>query len=651
VLLTCQSFSVPAQSVIPDSLRVALRGFADDSIKVKKIISATAYLPFTQADSAIFYADSIIRFAERIAYPYGTASGYSLKAEAYIYKGDYLRALHFAQQALHLREVLNDKFGIAGSHSQLASLFRETGNYKRAIAEIHRSREMLYSLGTNYYDRATDKTKSSELWKLSADHDLAKLYLAANILDSALFLAKRVLKMAQVLNHNWSAPPVLLGDIYYMKNDYQSALKSYGIKTTFNFDVDSAKNFLGKALVFAKTQEEDSCILYARNALDMCQRIKFSKGAMQASEILSKVYEKRNPEEAIRYYKISTALKDSLYSSEKVNQFSSLIFNDELRKLDVKAAEESARNKYRIWSLLGIMFTLLITGILLWINNQHKKTANILLQQQKQAVEKTLQRLQSAQTQLIQSEKMASLGELTAGIAHEIQNPLNFVNNFSEVSKELLNEMSDEIEKGNLAAAKAIHADVQNNLEKILHHGKRADGIVKGMLQHSRSSSGAKEPTDINGLADEYLRLAFHGFRAKDKSFNVSTKTDFDSNVGKISVVPQDIGRVVLNLITNAFYAVSEKKKHSGPGYEPMVTLRTKRNADRILISVIDNGEGIPQKVLDKIFQPFFTTKPTGEGTGLGLSISYDIVKAHRGELRVETSTGCGSEFTIELPG
>ena len=273
-----------------------------------------------------------------------------------------------------------------------------------------------------------------------------------------------------------------------------------------------------------------------------------------------------------------------------------------------------------------------------------------------ETLQNTLNELKVTQQQLIQSEKMASLGELTAGIAHEIQNPLNFVNNFSEVNKELLAEMKDEIEKGNLDDAKAIAIDVIENEEKINHHGKRADAIVKGMLQHSRSSSGLKEPTDINALADEYLRLAYHGLRAKDKSFNATLKTEYDESIGNINIIPQDVGRVILNLITNAFYVVAEKKEKYSQGYEPTVTVKTSKNPSSggrgagIMISVKDNGNGIPQKVLDKIFQPFFTTKPTGQGTGLGLSLSYDIVKAHGGELKVETKEGEGSEFVILLP-
>jgi len=249
----------------------------------------------------------------------------------------------------------------------------------------------------------------------------------------------------------------------------------------------------------------------------------------------------------------------------------------------------------------------------------------------------------------VQSEKMASLGELTAGIAHEIQNPLNFVNNFSEVNKELLIELKEAINKGNIDDANTIANDVIENSEKINHHGKRADAIVKGMLQHSRSDTGTKEPTNINALADEYLRLSYHGLRAKDKSFNATINTDFDKSIGNINIVPQDIGRVLLNLYNNAFYAVSERRKLLATSYEPLVSVTTEKSGNQIFITVSDNGNGIPQKVVDKIFQPFFTTKPTGQGTGLGLSLSYDIVKAHGGEIKVETREGEGTEFIIQL--
>jgi len=290
------------------------------------------------------------------------------------------------------------------------------------------------------------------------------------------------------------------------------------------------------------------------------------------------------------------------------------------------------------------------TAILLEETIEELEQKRKAIEETNSALQKSLEELKAAQAQLIQSEKMASLGELTAGIAHEIQNPLNFVNNFSDVSTELVDEMNEEIDKGNLEDAKQIAQDLKQNLEKINHHGKRAGDIVKGMLQHSRSSSGQKELTDINALADEYLRLAYHGLRAKDKTFNAAMKTDFDETIGLIKIIPQDIGRVVLNLITNAFYAVTERKKLQPEGYEPVVAVGTRKEAGKVEISVSDNGTGIPQRVLDKIFQPFFTTKPTGQGTGLGLSLSYDIVKAHGGEIRVETKEGEGTEFIIQLP-
>ena len=309
----------------------------------------------------------------------------------------------------------------------------------------------------------------------------------------------------------------------------------------------------------------------------------------------------------------------------------------ELTKARAKALEEQENNK--IISAMKVELEIQVA----------ERTAE--LTKQKEELENTLTELKATQAQLIQSEKMASLGELTAGIAHEIQNPLNFVNNFSEVSNEMIEEMKGELATGNLQLATEIANDIKQNLEKINHHGKRADAIVKGMLQHSRKSEGKKEPTDINALCDEYLRLSYHGLRAKDKSFNADFKTDFDERIGKINILPQDVGRVLLNLINNAFYAVSEKQKIEGENYKALVSVQTKKDDDNhVIITVSDNGNGIPQNIIDKIFQPFFTTKPTGQGTGLGLSLSYDIIKAHGGEIKVETKEGEGSKFIIQLP-
>ena len=272
------------------------------------------------------------------------------------------------------------------------------------------------------------------------------------------------------------------------------------------------------------------------------------------------------------------------------------------------------------------------------------------LEKQKGALQTALEDLKATQAQLIQAEKMASLGELTAGIAHEIQNPLNFVNNFSDINRELTEELDQEISQGNYDDAKSIAKDLKANEEKINHHGKRAEAIVKGMLQHSRTSGGQKEPTDINALCDEYLRLVYYGLRAKDKSFKAKIESDFDPTIGKINIVQQDFTRVLINLYNNALYAVRERELQSPNGYEPGILVKTNKVNGTVEIAVKDNGNGIPENILQKIFQPFFTTKPTGQGTGLGLSLAYDIIKAHGGEIRVETKEGEGSLFLIQLP-
>jgi signal transduction histidine kinase len=361
---------------------------------------------------------------------------------------------------------------------------------------------------------------------------------------------------------------------------------------------------------------------------------------------------------AYKYLLIAAQIKDSLYKVRIANlsAFQNVSFEETLR---LESEQMQTDAKIRINSLLAGLMVVSVIGIILFRNNNQRKKSNLLLtsqkneiEQQKKQVEESMERLQSTQSQLVQAEKMASLGELTAGIAHEIQNPLNFVNNFAEVNAELIDELETEANKGNLEEVKQLAKDIKENETKINHHGKRADAIVKNMLQHSRQSSGQKEPTDINALCDEYLRLSYHGLRAKDKSFNAEFETKFDAALAPISVVPQDIGRVILNLINNAFYAVNERQKNEkDSGYKPRVTLTTKKQADQVVIEVADNGTGMPEQIKEKIFQPFFTTKPTGEGTGLGLSLSYDIVtKGHGGTMEVETNETVGTKLIVRLP-
>jgi signal transduction histidine kinase len=360
--------------------------------------------------------------------------------------------------------------------------------------------------------------------------------------------------------------------------------------------------------------------------------------------------EHKKLDSAFYYLQISSVIKDSLFGPEKFQRLQLLTSIEQRRQQEILQAQAAFKNKIRLYVLLATLGVFLLLAIILYRNNRQKQKANALLHYQKNEIQNTLTELKATQAQLIQSEKMASLGELTAGIAHEIQNPLNFVNNFSEVNKELIDDLKSELLSDNKEEAISIADDIKENEQKINHHGKRADAIVKDMLQHSRTSTGQKEQTDINSLADEYLRLSYHGLRAKDKSFNADFKTDFDESIGKIEVIQQEFGRVLLNLFNNAFYAVSEKKKQINGSFVPTVSVITRKLNGKVEITVKDNGTGIPTKVLDKIFQPFFTTKPTGQGTGLGLSLSYDIIKAHGGELEVETKEGEFAKFIVKLP-
>ena len=378
--------------------------------------------------------------------------------------------------------------------------------------------------------------------------------------------------------------------------------------------------------------------------------------------VLSKIYQNKGRyDSAFFYQQRYDEKKDSLFNLKKMSEVQNLAFNETLRdqqlNQDKKEAQLQYRNKIRIYIFSSVLFVILIIAFLLVINLRTRKRANVLLQKQKNEieeqkdnVEKTLTELKLTQNQLIQSEKMASLGELTAGIAHEIQNPLNFVNNFSSVNKELLEEMKAELEKGNMGEVFSITDNLISNEEKINQHGKRADAIVKGMLLHSRSSSGKKELTNVNELADEFLKLAYRSYRSKDSSLNVITQTNFDPRIGLINIVVQDLGRVLLNLYNNAFYAVAEKSKRLGESYKPAIAVTTLNTGGHLEIKVRDNGYGIPGTDIGKIFQPFFTTKPTGQGTGLGLSLSYDIIKANGGELKVNTKEGEYAEFIVELP-
>ncbi len=500
--------------------------------------------------------------------------------------------------------------------------------------------------------------------------NLAIIYMKWKNWDSAFYFAKNsydiVAHYPSRAQAQMSVAASALANVYERTGKIQLAREYYqrGMESDKKFNVPllRVRLFNNYAEFFKNTGQLDSCIYYAKMALGLCRNHQFGEQATDAANLVAKSYESlSNSDSALKYTKIFMAAKDTIFNQSKLTQIQLLNFDEGQRQKDIQREIDAARERYtnqvRYFVLIATAALFLLLSIILYRNNRSKQIANKALELQKKEVdqqrtkaENTLHELRSTQAQLIQSEKMASLGELTAGIAHEIQNPLNFVNNFSEINKELLVEMRDEIEKGNFSQAKNLTVDILDNEDKIMHHGKRADAIVKGMLQHSRVGFGQKEITDINALADEYLRLAFHGLKAKDKTFHATLQTSFDPFIGKIEVVPQDLGRVFLNLYNNAFYAVSEKSKQPAADFEPTVSISTKQSGDKLEIRIKDNGNGIPQKVIDKIFQPFFTTKPTGQGTGLGLSMSYDIIKAHGGSLIAHANEGEGAEFVIQLP-
>ena len=488
--------------------------------------------------------------------------------------------------------------------------------------------------------------------------DLGDSYEKLNILDSALFYEKLAFVRAATSNDLKLLANTTnnLGNIYLKMRLLDTSSMYYHRAFFYEKKVDNyaamCETALGLAKIFREKGQQDSAVYYARQSIAAGWHGGFTKNVLAASIFLTEYFEKKGQlDSAFRYQKVSIAAKDSLYSQEKTSTFQNLSFAEHQRQQDIQDQQAAYRASIRFYLLIAIIVLLVVMAVVFWRNNRRNEKAKRLLQTQKEQIQTTLGELKTTQNQLVQSAKMASLGELTAGIAHEIQNPLNFVNNFSDVNQEMLEELEQELKKGDIEEAKAIAADIRENEKKINHHGKRADFIVKGMLEHSRTSTGERQISNINVLADEFMKLSYHGIRAKDKSFNADLLTNFDPGLPKINVVQQDIGRVLINLFGNAFYAVNQKAKNAGADYKPTVEVTTAKENGSILIKVKDNGTGIPDAVRDKIMQPFFTTKPTGEGTGLGLSLSYDIVvKGHGGSIDVNTKESEFTEFVVRLP-
>ncbi len=671
-----ETFGQTQLIIYRDSLRQKLASEKEDTSKLDLLFEIGNSFVFMDEDSAAIYGREGLGLAQKIKDKEREAAFLWLLCFSLSLNGNFASALDFGMKELALAQSLNDTALLVESNFVLFTCYFSQEDYKTA---------MKYGLKAELLSKfpKIDAVLRARIYGM-----LGGAYQRMDQLDSALYYCNKSIQLDTRLNKEWSGIYLHFGDIYLKKGLTDRAMEYYrrGIpiaEETFLY-IDLVSIYKQVSKVFELNNRMDSAVYYAQKAIGQKGVLSFPEGQLAAATQLAHLYDLTGARDStIKYLKLSNEFREKLFSREKTREVQSLAFNQQLHQQDLVTQEEKARNRINTYALLAIISVILIIAFIQWRNNKQKQKANQILQN-------TLGNLKSAQAQLIQSEKMASLGELTAGIAHEIQNPLNFVNNFSDLNKELLAELEQAI--GNRQKAKGNSRDERNdsapddpevfelmhdikmNLEKINHHGRRADAIVKGMLQHSRSGINEKEPTNINRLADEYFRLAYHGLRGKDpqdaahNSFNAILKTDYDYTIGNISLIPQDIGRVLLNIYNNAFYAVNERRKSSDEFYEPTVTVSTglvtssdnpllpagvAQSAIRnsLILSVKDNGTGIPESIREKIFQPFFTTKPTGQGTGLGLSLAYDIItKGHGGELKVNSVAGEGTEFILVLP-
>ena len=567
---------------------------------------ATFFESLFKHTPALQYGMQALKIAERQANSKNLYDITTLLANIYFNQGNYAKSMEYQQKIMTIAEKLGDSEKIADAQMGLGDLYREQKNFAKAL-EV-------------YQEALKTKEKSGSKSDLMAClNNIATIYDAEGKRETSLRYYLEVYQISTTEKKPRGFPAFQLSQTYQILRNYDKAL------------------------------------FYARKALENDTK-NGDKAEMPAMyKKLADIYEaKRDYKQALDYTTKYYLLNDSLSSSDVQNKMQLLETGYKSEKqakdIDFLHKQASIQANFRL-VLIGASVLLLITVFLIANKYRIERRSERALSAKNAELMNTVNELKSTQAQLIQKEKMASLGELTAGIAHEIQNPLNFVNNFSEVSVELVDEMDEDLDKGDIEDAKEIGIDLKQNLEKIHHHGKRADAIVKGMLEHSRSTSGQKGPTDINQLADEYLRLSYHGLRAKDKSFNAELVTHFDAALPKVNAVVQDIGRVLLNLFNNAFYAVNQKQKALGADYKPEVSVSTSTSNGQFVLRVKDNGTGIPDAIKDKIMQPFFTTKPTGEGTGLGLSLTYDmVVKGHGGSISVQSTEGKGSEFIINLP-
>ena len=681
--------AISAQHAIIDSLKYEISIAADDTIRLVLLERIANEYSEINPDSAYHYAEEIPGLARKLNLKLEEVVGLGEMGYALLNLGNYPRSLQtlltgitIAKDPASEKIILPSRFPpnddfvdrtVSPANQRLTKLSRilqftgilygNNGNFEKAV--------------TYFKEAIPLAQQSNNLRVLSITYTtLGRIYLSSNKTDSALFSLQKGHDYAiRAGYHRYIGSNLLnLGRVYLAMKQPETAktyfLRAMSESSEYGYFRGVVASHLALADLFKSAGHADSILYHIQEGLTVANTLNAPDLFLRCYTAMADYYKMTGQSDStVKYQSLIIKINESLFSTKQVQQFQNIDLEAQQRQQEVEATRKEYQNRLKTNSLLGGLSTILLVAVLLWRSNQQRKKTNSLLAAQNKEIESALTNLKSTQAQLIQSEKMASLGELTAGIAHEIQNPLNFINNFSEINKELLDEMEGERRKDPEAsggkrdehAESLIMVTIRENQDKILQHGKRADAIVKAMLLHSQRSSGTKVPTQINSLAEEYYRLAYHGYRARDQNFSAELKLDLDPNLPLVSVIPQDVGRVLLNLFNNAFWACSTKSRGDSESpldsaaYTPTITLSTKiindqSDSHRIEIRIRDNGCGIPQNIVDKIFQPFFSTKPAGQGTGLGLSLAYDIVKALGGEITVESAEGEGTEFRIQLP-
>ena len=637
------------QSRAVDSLRQLLARPQSDTNRVLLLCQLSDQLWTQRTDSAAGYARQALGLARRIGYRHGQGEALN-RLGAALRESNLARALELFQQSLRLAEATHDQRLKAQNLRSIGIIYVYLRDQRQGLAYYFRA----LKIGEQLHD---ERRVVIELSNIGLAYDLF------NQLDSARLFQERAYALARRLHTPTNYILYGLGNVARKQGQVAQARDFYHRSIAESKQVRHLRSlnfaYVGLATLFQQLGQSDSSIYYARLGCQAGRTNGFLRGVLNAATLLTQDFKARGlPDSALKYQSLMLVMKDTLFGQEKVMRLQTLNYREQQRAQQAAASQAALKVRYRTFGLVAGLVVLLALALLLGRHARQQQHA-------REALEQSLAELKTAQDQLVQREKMAFLGELTAGIAHELQNPLNFVKNFAEVSTELVDEMSGEQgdptgqnSARNTALKAEILAGLKQNLQKISQHGQRASSIIRGMLEHSRTGAGQREVTDLNALVDESLRLAYQGLRTKEKGFTAHLVTDFDPELPRVAVVPQDLGRVLINLFTNAFHAVQQRQRqlpadHLGPGliYRPEVAVTTQSVTGGIEIRIRDNGTGIPEAVRAKIFQPFFTTKSVGEGTGLGLSLSHDIVTTgHGGTLRVETQEGQGAEFIIALP-